>query len=58
MYGDDRNGEGDIYCFNLVTGVEKRLTTNTHGQWAPAIYGNRSSTQMTATKRGRSTRSI
>ncbi len=33
-------GPGEIYFKNLETGEQRRITTNTFGQYHPAIYGN------------------
>lgn len=33
-------GPGEIYFHNLETGEERRLTTNSFGQYHPVLYGN------------------
>jgi len=33
-------GPGEIYFHNLETGDERRITTNSFGQYHPAVYGN------------------
>jgi beta propeller repeat protein len=41
VYQDDRNGNFDIYLYNLSNGTETRLTTNTADQTRPRIHGDR-----------------
>jgi beta propeller repeat protein len=41
VYQDDRNGNIDIYCYNLMTGLESQLTSDTADQTNPAISGTR-----------------
>jgi len=38
---DTRNGNPDIYLYDLVTGIERQITTDTAPQGAPRINGNR-----------------
>jgi beta propeller repeat protein len=40
-YQDFRNGNWDIYLYDLTTGAEKRLTTDPADQTMPAISGTR-----------------
>jgi len=40
VWTDDRNGNGDIYMYDISTGVETQITTD-GGQRYPAIYGDR-----------------
>lgn len=39
-YNDTRNGNYDIYIYNLSSGQERQITTNTEKQRGPAIYEN------------------
>ncbi len=39
VYQDDRDGNSDIYLYDLVTKTERRLTTNPAWQDYPAISG-------------------
>ncbi|HWQ50027.1 MAG TPA: PKD domain-containing protein [Methanosarcina sp.] len=41
MWADDRNGNWDIYMYDLSTKKERRITTNPSDSYCPAIYGNR-----------------
>ncbi len=41
VYEDDRNGNYDIYLFDLDTGVETRITDDTSHQRKPDIFGTR-----------------
>ncbi|MCO5382075.1 MAG: PKD domain-containing protein [Methanosarcina barkeri] len=41
MWVDDRNGNADIYMYDLSTSKEKRITTNPSASYSPAIYGDR-----------------
>jgi len=41
VWQDERNGNWDIYMYNLSTSVETRITTNESNQTKPAIYGDR-----------------
>ena len=40
MWQDDRNGNWDIYMYDLSTKKETRITTNTSDSYNPDIYGN------------------
>ena len=40
VYQDYRHGGAEIYCYDLVTGQEKRLTYDPAAQLQPAISGN------------------
>ncbi len=40
VWTDKRNGNMDIYLYNISTGVEKRITTNKSDQIMPKIWGN------------------
>jgi len=40
VYEDYRNGNGEIYVYNIETQNEKRLTTQAGNQTYPRIYGN------------------
>ena len=40
VYQDARYGNSDIFAYNIVTGVERRITTNTADQGWPRISGN------------------
>lgn len=46
VWGDTRNtnntrdGNSDIYAYNLSTGEEFQVTSNPYGQWAPDVSGN------------------
>ncbi|WP_229395547.1 PKD domain-containing protein [Methanosarcina sp. DH1] len=41
VWQDDRNGNWDIYMYDLSTKKENRITTSKSNQIDPAIYGNR-----------------
>ena len=41
VWQDNRNGNWDIYMFDLVTGIEHQITTDPNDQIAPAISGDR-----------------
>lgn len=41
MWQDNRNGNWDIYMYDLTLGIERQLTTNTRNQIDPAIYDNK-----------------
>jgi beta propeller repeat protein len=41
VWQDGRNGNKDIYMYNLSTFTETQITTNEIDQYSPAIYGNR-----------------
>ncbi len=41
VYGDDRNGNWDIYLYDIATGTEQRITTDPYDQYSPAIDGTR-----------------
>jgi len=41
VWQDDRNGNRDIYMYDLSTKKETQITTNTSGKWDPAIYSDR-----------------
>jgi len=41
VWQDDRNGNWDIYMYDLSTKKKTRITTNKSNQIDPAIYGNR-----------------
>jgi len=41
VYEDNRNGNWNIYMYNLSTNTEKQITTNTAIQGEPAISGKR-----------------
>lgn len=40
VWEDDRNGNDDIYGYDLSTSTEFQITTDTDDQWSPTIYGN------------------
>ena len=40
VWKDERNGNPDIYGYNLATGEEVPITTDPSEQSSPAIYGN------------------
>lgn len=40
VWDDYRNGNSDIYMYNLATGIESRITTNPASQFYPNIHGN------------------
>jgi len=40
VWVDGRNGNSDIYGYNLATGEEKPICTNSTSQWQPRIWGN------------------
>lgn len=40
VYADTRNGNTDIYCYDLTTGDESRITTEPALQFNPAISGD------------------
>ena len=41
VWADDRNGNDDIYMYDLSTKRETQITNNTSHKWNPAIYGDR-----------------
>ena len=41
VWEDSRNGNLDIYMYDLTTGQETRITTDPANQFAPAIYENK-----------------
>ncbi len=41
VWDDLRNGNGDIFMFDLATGAETQITTDPSGQFSPAISGDR-----------------
>ncbi len=41
VFLDNRNGNCDIYMYDLSTFSETQITTNASDQWDPAIYGDR-----------------
>src|SRR3989344_1331019 len=41
VWEENRNGNWDIYMYNLATSTETRITTNTAEQNYPAIYGDK-----------------
>ena len=41
VWQDNRNGNFDIYMYNLSTSKETQITTNESIQWCPSIYGDR-----------------
>ncbi len=41
VYEDNRNGNYDIYMYNLSTGTETQITTDLANQNNPAIYGDK-----------------
>ncbi len=41
VWQDERNGNWDIYMYNLSTSTETCITTNESNQTKPAIYGDR-----------------
>ncbi|MFC1765456.1 hypothetical protein ACFL6U_25715 [Planctomycetota bacterium] len=40
VFDDERNGNRDIFAYNLATGVEFQITKNSANQTHPAIYGD------------------
>lgn len=40
VWEDDRNGNDDIYGYDLSTSTEFQITTDTNDQGSPALYGN------------------
>ncbi len=40
VWQDERNGDYDIYSYNLLTFTEFPISTNLSEQYSPAIYGN------------------
>ena len=40
VYADTRAGNTDIYCYDISTGVETRVTTDPALQYNPSISGN------------------
>ena len=40
MWQDDRNGNWDIYMYDVSTGVEQQITSDPTDQILPAIYSN------------------
>jgi len=40
VWHDERNGDWNIYGYNLSTKKEFQITTDTSDQWFPAIYGD------------------
>ena len=41
MYNDTRNGNSDIYMYDLSTGKETQITTNQAAQNPPSIYDDK-----------------
>ncbi len=41
VWDDYRNGNSDIYMYDISTEIETRITTNTANQYGPAISGDR-----------------
>ncbi|MBI5663868.1 MAG: thrombospondin type 3 repeat-containing protein [Nitrospirae bacterium] len=41
VWQDNRNGNDDIYMYDISTGLETRITSDTNAQFSPAISGNR-----------------
>jgi uncharacterized repeat protein (TIGR01451 family) len=41
VWEDYRNGNWDIYMYDLTTGEERAICTEPHNQWGPAIYGDK-----------------
>jgi len=41
VWYDNRNGNDDIYMYDLKTNTEKRITTDSSSQRYPAIYGDK-----------------
>ncbi|MDO8283313.1 MAG: thrombospondin type 3 repeat-containing protein [Thermodesulfovibrionia bacterium] len=41
VWEDWRNGNGDIYMYDISTGIETQITSNTSSKWSPHISGNR-----------------
>ncbi|MDP2939726.1 MAG: hypothetical protein Q8O13_06600 [Candidatus Omnitrophota bacterium] len=41
VWEDYRNGNSDIYLYDLLTNEERRITTHPAAQWYPAISGDR-----------------
>jgi len=41
VWQDYRNGNWDVYLYDLSTGTETPITTNFSNQWSPAISGDR-----------------
>ena len=41
VWEDNRNGNADIYMYEISTRKETQTTTNESEQWIPDIYGNR-----------------
>lgn len=41
VWQDNRNGNSDIYLFDLTTNTEQQITTNSSSQTLPAIHGDR-----------------
>ena len=40
VWQDDRNGNWDIYMYDVSTGVEQQITSDPTDQISPAIYGD------------------
>jgi beta propeller repeat protein len=40
VWGDTRNGNGDIFAYDLRTGAEFPVTVDPHNQWSPKVSGN------------------
>ena len=40
VWTDTRNGNADIYLYDIATGIETQVTSETHGQFLPAINGS------------------
>ena len=40
VWGDDRNGNRDIYMYDLSTSTETQITTDPANQWNPAVSGD------------------
>jgi beta propeller repeat protein len=41
VYWDTKSGNADIYMYNITSGTESQITTNSSGQTEPAIYDNK-----------------
>ena len=40
VWADYRNGNYDIYLYDLLTDTESQITTDSANQYGPAIYGD------------------